>query len=171
MKKKIKPFLFKSKRFFDNRGFFQELFLQKNFDTKSIFTAIAFSKKNVIRGMHFQLKNKQTKIITVLSGKILDISVNLRKNSKEFGKVYYFTMSEGESVFIPNYFAHGYECLSKNASILYHLDNYRDIKYECGIPFNDKDLKIKWKTNKPVLSKRDKMHNDLRYFKKKYKTL
>ena len=76
----------------------------------------------------------------------MDVSVNLRKNSKDFGKVFYFTMSEGDSVFIPNYFAHGYECLSKNASILYHLDNYRDENNECGIPFNDKYLKIKWKT-------------------------
>ncbi len=171
MKKKNKPFLFKNKRFFDKRGFFQELFLQKKFNIKSIFTAIAFSKKNVIRGMHFQLKNKQTKIITVLSGKILDVSVNLRKNSKDFGKVFYFTMSEGDSVFIPNYFAHGYECLSKNASILYHLDNYRDENNECGIPFNDKYLKIKWKTRKPILSKRDMYHENFEYFKKKHSTL
>ncbi len=84
MKKILKPYLLKSKRYFDKRGFFQELFLQKNFKTKSIFTAIAFSKKNVIRGMHFQQKNKQTKIITVLSGKILDVSVNLKKKIKRF---------------------------------------------------------------------------------------
>ena len=79
MKKINKPFLLSSKRFFDKRGYFQELYQKKNFNTSSIFTAIAYSKKNVIRGMHFQLKNKQTKIITVLSGKILDVSINLRK--------------------------------------------------------------------------------------------
>ena len=167
MKKMTKPYLLKSKRYFDKRGFFQELFLQKNFNTKSIFTALEFSKKNVIRGMHFQRKNKQTKIITVLSGKILDVSVNLRKNSKDFGKAFYFNMSEGESVYIPNYYAHGYECLSKNALILYHLDNYRDVENECWIPFNDKFLKIKWRTNKPILSKRDKLHEDFLNFKKK----
>lgn len=171
MKKFSNPFLIKNRRFFDKRGFFQELFLQKNFKTKSIFTALAFSKKNVIRGMHFQIKKKQTKIITVLSGKILDVSVNLRRNSKNFGKVYYFKMSEGESLYIPNYFAHGYECISNKASILYHLDNYRDVKNESGIPYNDYSLKIKWKTNKPVLSKRDKLHESFNMFKKKYKTL
>ena len=132
---------------------------------------MAYSKKNVIRGLHFQLKNKQTKIITVTSGKILDVAVNLKKNSKNFGKVYYFLLNEGDSVFIPNCFAHGYECLSNNASIIYHLDNYRDAKNESGIPYNDKKLKIKWKTKKPILSLRDKNHFSFLEFKKKYKGL
>ena len=171
MKKITIPFLISNKRFFDKRGFFQELYLKKKFNTSANFTAIAFSKKNVIRGMHFQLKNKQTKIITVLSGKILDVTVNLKKNSKNFGKKYYFLMKEGQSIYIPNFFAHGYECLSKNATILYHLDNYRDVKHEAGLPFNDKELKIKWKTKKPILSFRDKNHFSFQEFKEKVKTL
>ena len=171
MKKITVPFLISNKRFFDKRGFFQELYLKKKFNAFANFTAIAFSKKNVIRGMHFQLKNKQTKIITVLSGKILDVTVNLKKNSKNFGKKYYFLMKEGQSIYIPNFFAHGYECLSKNATILYHLDNYRDVKHESGLPFNDKDLKIKWKTKKPILSLRDKNHFSFKEFKEKVKTL
>ena len=104
MKKIIVPFLISNKRFFDKRGFFQELYLKKKFNASANFTAIAFSKKNVIRGMHFQLKNKQTKIITVLSGKILDVTVNLKKNSKNFGKKYYFLMKEGQSIYIPNFY-------------------------------------------------------------------
>ena len=171
MKKITSPFLLSNKKFFDKRGFFQELYLKKNFNTSTIFTAIAFSKKNVIRGMHFQIKNKQTKIITVLSGKILDVTVNLKKDSKNFGKKYYFIMKGGESVYIPNFFAHGYECLSKNATILYHLDNYRNPKNESGLPYNDKDLRIKWRTKKPILSTRDKNHLSFKEFKKKFKTL
>ena len=171
MKKISKPFVFSSKRFFDKRGYFQELYLKKNFMIPAKFTAIAHSKKKVIRGMHFQLKNKQTKIITVLSGKILDISVNLKKNSKYFGKKYSFLMKEGQSVYIPNFFAHGYECLSNKATILYHLDNYRDPKNESGLPYDDKDLDIKWKTNKPILSPRDKQHISFKEFKRKIKTL
>ena len=85
MKQIDKPFIFSSKRYFDKRGYFQELYLKKNFKQISIFTAIAHSKEKVIRGMHFQLKNKQTKIISVLSGKILDVSINLKK-LKNFGK-------------------------------------------------------------------------------------
>ena len=59
------------------------------------------------------------------------------------------------------------ETSTKNALILYHLDNYRDVGNECGIPFDDKYLKIKWHTNKPILSKRDKLHEDFLSFKKK----
>jgi len=85
MNKISKPYLIKKKKFFDKRGFFQELFLEKEIKIKSKFTALANSKKNVIRGMHFQLRNKQTKIISDISGKILDVAVNLKKNSK--GKI------------------------------------------------------------------------------------
>jgi len=159
------------KKFFDKRGFFQELFLQKEFNTRVNFIAVAYSKKNVIRGMHFQLKNRQTKIISVLSGKILDVAVNLKKKSKDFGKVYYFLLNEGDTVYIPNYFAHGYECLTKNSTILYHLDSYRDAKNESGIPYNDQTLKIKWKTKKPIISDRDKNHFTFIDFKNKYKGL
>ena len=166
-----KPYIFKKTKYFDNRGYFQEIFLEKELKKKIKFTAIAYSKKNVIRGLHFQLKNMQTKIITVTSGKILDVAVNLKRGSKNFGKVYYFLLNEGDTVFIPNHFAHGYECLSKNATILYHLDNYRDAKNESGIPFNDKDLKIRWKTKKPVISERDQNHFSFLDFKKKYKGL
>ena len=171
MKKIIKPYLIQKKKYLDKRGYFQELFLQKEFKTKLNFTAIAFSKKNVIRGMHFQLRNKQTKIISVISGKILDVAVNLKKNSKNFGKVYYFLLNEGDTVYIPNHFAHGYECLSKNSTILYHLDNYRDAKNESGIPYNDKTLKLKWKTKNPIISDRDINHFNFLDFKSKYKGL
>ena len=168
MKKINKPFLIKNKRHQDKRGYFQELFLNKALKADIKFTALAKSKQNVVRGMHFQLKNKQTKIISVISGKILDVAINLKKNSKYFGRIYYFILNEGDSVYIPNYFAHGYECLSKNSTILYHLDNYRDANNEHGIPYNDKTLKIKWKTNKPILSKRDKNHKTFLDFKTKF---
>ena len=171
MRKFSKPYLIKKKKFLDKRGYFQELFLQKEIKIKIKFTALANSKKNVIRGMHFQLRNKQTKIISVISGKILDVAINLKKNTKEFGKIYYYILNEGDTVFIPNHYAHGYECLSKKASIIYHLDNYRDAKNESGIPFNDKDLKIRWKTKKPVISERDQNHFSFLDFKKKYKGL
>jgi dTDP-4-dehydrorhamnose 3,5-epimerase len=168
MKINSKPYIFKEIRYFDKRGYFQQTFLEKTLKKKIKFTAIAKSKKNVIRGMHFQLENKQTKIISVLSGKILDVAVNLKKKSKDFGKVYYFILNEGDAVYIPNYYAHGYECLSKNSIILYHLDNYRDPKNEHGIQYDDQTLKIKWKTNKPILSKRDKNHETFLDFKNKF---
>ncbi len=171
LKRINKPIKISQIKYFDKRGYFQEIFLKKNFKLDIKFTAIARSKKNVIRGLHFQLKNKQTKLIHVVQGKILDVVVNLKKNSRNFGKVSHFLLSEGEMLFIPKFYAHGYECLSKNCSVYYHLENYRDAKNESGIQYNDKKLKIKWKTKKPILSKRDTSHLSFSDFKKKYKSL
>lgn len=159
------------RKYLDNRGFFQEIFLERNFNLKLKFTAIAKSKKNVIRGLHFQLKDRQTKFIYVIDGKILDIVVNLRKNSKDFGKVSKFILSEGEALFIPSHYAHSYECLTNKCTVLYHLEKYRNTKYESGIKFDDKKLKIKWKTKKPILSQRDKNHISFEQFKNIHKSL
>ena len=171
LSKAILPIKIVQKKFFDKRGYFQEIFLKKNFNLKIAFTAIAKSKKNVIRGLHFQLKNKQAKLIYVASGKILDVVINLRKNSKNFGKVYRFNLKEGDMLFIPDHYAHGYECVTKKCTVLYHLEKYRDPKNECGIAFDDEKLKIRWSTKKPILSVRDKTHISFSEFNEKYKTL
>jgi dTDP-4-dehydrorhamnose 3,5-epimerase len=166
-----KPFLIKNKRFIDKRGFFQEIYKKKDCKIPLFFTAIAYSKKNVIRGLHFQTTNKQTKVIHVVHGAILDVAVNLKKNSKNFGKVYMFKLNQGDTLVVPNSFAHGYECLSKTSTVLYHLDNYRNSKKENGISYNDKTLNIKWKTKKPIVSIRDKNSETFVNFKKNLKTL
>lgn len=164
-----KPIIFKSKRHLDKRGFFQEIYLKKKFGIKILFSAVAYSKKNVIRGLHFQSPKKQTKILHVVKGKIMDVVVNIDKNSKNFGKVFKYILSEGNTIIVPNNYAHGYECLSNDCSILYHLDNYRNIKGESGILYNDKELNIKWISKKPILSKRDKSNFSFMDFKKKIK--
>lgn len=171
LKNIIKPIKIKQKIYLDNRGYFQEIFLKKYFGLNLKFTAIAQSKRNVIRGMHFQLKNKQTKFLYVVDGKILDVVVNLNRKSKNFGKVYKFALNAGEIIFVPDNYAHGYECLSSRCTVLYHLERYRDAKNESGIMYNDKSLKIKWKTNKPILSLRDQRHMSFLDFKKKHKSL
>lgn len=169
----MKPILIDKKLYGDNRGYFQEI-LRINevpFDLKIRFTAMSYSKKNVIRGLHFQIKNKQTKIITITKGKVLDICVNLKKKSKYFGKVYKFLLTPGKVLIIPDYYAHGFECLSNEAYLFYHLNNYQDKKNESGISYNDKQLKINWKTQNPILSIRDKSLMSFKDFKKKIGTL
>ena len=165
------PIKIKQNKYFDKRGFFQEIYLKKKFNLNIKFTALAKSKKNVIRGLHFQLKNKQSKFLYILDGRILDVVINLKKESKDFGKPKYFFLNEGDIIFIPDHYAHGYECLSKKCAVLYHLEKYRDAKNESGIKFNDKKFKIKWKTKKPILSMRDQSHMSFSEFKKKIKTL
>tara|TARA_Y100000992_G_C21100631_1_gene412427 strand:- start:37 stop:546 length:510 start_codon:yes stop_codon:yes gene_type:complete len=166
-----KPILIKKKKYLDKRGFFQEIYLLKEFNIKIIFSAIAYSKKRVIRGLHFQTVKKQTKVINVVKGEILDVVVNLNKKSNNFGKVYKYLLKDGDSLIVPNNFAHGYECLSKDCLILYHLDNYRSIKGENGISYKDKDLNIRWVTKRPIISKRDKLIKSFSEFKKRIKTL
>lgn len=166
-----KPIFLKGIKFHDKRGFFQEIYLKTKINVKILFTAIAYSKKNVIRGLHFQTKNKQTKILYVVKGEILDVIVDLNKKSKTFGKVFKYKLKEGDVLVVPNNFAHGYECLSKDCIIIYHLDKYRSKSNESGISYNDKKLNIKWKTKKPLVSKRDKTNFTFADFKKKIKSL
>jgi dTDP-4-dehydrorhamnose 3,5-epimerase len=171
LKKLRDPIKLQTRIFYDSRGYFQEVFRKNNFGLDLKFTAIAFSKKNVIRGMHFQLKNKQNKFLYVVDGRILDVVINLNKRSKNFGKVYKFYLNPGEIIFVPDNYAHGYECLSSKCTVFYHLEKYRDARNESGIKYNDETLNIKWKTKKPILSLRDQNHMSFLDFKKIYKSL
>lgn len=120
--------------------------------------------------MHFQSKFAQGKYLTVLKGKVLDVAVDLRKNSKTFGKHYKIILSEsnGKSIFIPPGFAHGFLGLKKENTIMYFCTNYRSKKHENGILWEDKDLKIKWGIKKPILSQKDKNNMTFKNYKKIY---
>jgi dTDP-4-dehydrorhamnose 3,5-epimerase len=154
----LKPLLIKNKIYNDTRGFFSEIYIEKNYNFKCRFTAISVSKKNVIRGLHYQIKKPQIKFITLLSGRAIDICVNIDKKSKNFGKVYKFILKPGLLLIIPKKFAHGIGFYDKHNILLYHLSEYRCEKFERGILYNDKKLNIKWGIKKPILSKRDKNH-------------
>ena len=131
---------------------------------------MSYSKKNVIRGLHIQTKNSQGKLISVLKGKIYDVALDLRKNSKTFGKVFSCILSEknSQSIYIPPGFAHGFCGLEKENYIIYSCTQYRDKASEKGIKYNDKKLNIKWPTKKPVVSKKDQSAIAFVEFKKKY---
>jgi len=143
----------------DNRGFFKEVEKNRILKKKFVFDCFSYSKKNTLRGLHLQTKKSQAKIITVVQGKILDVVVDLRKKSKTFGKFFSIEISQDSnfSLFIPENFAHGFLCLSKNCAVYYKCTNYRDKKSETTIKWNDKSLNIKWPISKPILSKKDKM--------------
>ena len=155
----------------DKRGFFRETFQKKSFSKKKfIFTCVSSSKKNVLRGLHLQTKFAQGKYLSVLKGEIFDVAVDLRNNSKNFGKYFSIKLSDenGISVFIPPGFAHGFIGLKKENIICYHCTNYRSKKNELGILWNDKDINIKWPVKKPILSKKDSKNISFKdYLKKK----
>ena len=162
--------IYDKKTFKDKRGYLRELYLQKHFKTKFPFDVMSYSKKNVLRGLHLQLKNAQAKLITVLKGKIFDVCVDCRKNSKTFGKHFpiYLSEKENKSLLIPAGFAHGFYALTNDVILHYKCSQYRDARSEIGILWNDKDLKIKWPVSKPLVSKKDKNNITFKNFKKLY---
>ena len=149
----------KSKINKDRRGFLRETYNKNIFENENFkFDIMSYSKKNVLRGLHFQSKNSQAKIVTVTYGKIFDVAVDLRRKSKTFGRYFSIILSHDNdlSFYIPKNFAHGFLCLSKICAVYYKCTNYRDKKSEVTIKWNDKNLKIKWPIKKPILSKKDK---------------
>ena len=161
--------IIKTQIYKDKRGYLKEVYQNRlikkiNF----IFDVMSFSKKNVLRGLHIQTKKSQAKIITVTHGKIFDVAVDLRKNSKTFGKHYSIIITDKSnfSFYIPKGFAHGFLCLSQNCTINYKCSEYRNPKSETTLDWQDKELGIKWPIKKPIISQKDKIGLNLRDIKK-----
>ena len=135
------------------------------------FIVASFSNKNVIRGLHIQLKNSQGKYVSVLKGRIFDVVVDLRKKSRTYGKVLTSILSEknATSIYVPPGFAHGLCGLSKENYVIYSCTKYRDKNSEVGIMYNDKDLNIKWPVKNPIVSDKDRNNLSFKDYKKKYK--
>ena len=158
-KTKIKDLLvIKQKNNIDNRGSLREIYNKKLLNKKFIFEYCTTSKKNILRGFHFQSKFQQAKYVNVLKGKILDVVIDLRKRSKTFGKTFKIILSKENAIglFIPRGFAHAYYSFEEENIIYYKLDNFYKPKYEHGIIHNDKKIKIKWPKRKMIVSKKDK---------------
>ena len=163
-------FIFKNKSFKDKRGYFKELIKEKKIKKRLPFTVMSYSKRNVIRGLHIQTKKPQGKFISVLKGKVFDVAVDLRKNSKTFSKFYSCILSEknSQSIYIPPGFAHGFCGLEKENYIIYSCTQYRDAKSEKAIMYNDKKINIKWPIKNPIISKKDQNAITFIQFKEKY---
>jgi len=152
--------IIRNKNFFDYRGHFKEILKEKIIKKKFPFIVMSQSKQNVLRGLHIQTKNSQGKYISVLKGKIFDVSIDLRKSSKTYGKYFSCILSEknAKSIYIPEGFAHGFYSLGKDNIVIYSCTKYRDKKSEKSIIYNDKDLNINWpiKSKKIIISKKDR---------------
>jgi dTDP-4-dehydrorhamnose 3,5-epimerase len=154
----IEPQLFK-----DDRGFFYESYNKNNLDKviNVVFVQDNESKsyKGVVRGLHFQRPPfEQAKLVRCVSGKIFDVAVDLRKNSKTYGNFFSIELSSenNKQLFVPKGFAHGFQVLSETAIVNYKVDSFYNPKSESGIIWNDKDLLIDWNLDiKPVLSVKD----------------
>lgn len=154
------------KVFGDARGFFMESFnarvlQQLGLDCNFVQDNQSYSTGGVLRGLHYQnAPHAQTKLVRVLSGRILDVVVDLRRNEDTFGKSYTIELSSEnkKQLYVPMGFAHGFSVLSETAEILYKCDDYYHKESEGGLYYDDPVLKIDWKIPKDqvILSDKDK---------------
>lgn len=150
--------------FSDDRGYFFESFREKDFkkriNCKFVQDNEVFSSEvNTIRGLHYQIKNPQAKLIHVLSGAIKDVIVDIRTSSSSFGKSFSINLDNKnhKMLFIPEGFAHGYLVLEKNTIVQYKCTDYYNPKSEYGIRWDDSYLNINWGVTNPILSEKDNM--------------
>jgi len=154
--------LFNTSVYDDTRGSFMEIF--KSSEYKEIIELdflqdnISHSRKNVIRGLHFQKPPfEQGKLLTVVSGSILDVAVDLRPKSKYFLKYVSvkLTSGDGNVIYVPPGFAHGFCTLEENTIVFYKNTNEYSAIHESGIIYNDSDLDIIWPVKNPIVSQKD----------------
>tara|TARA_B100001248_G_scaffold79591_1_gene57608 strand:+ start:1734 stop:2273 length:540 start_codon:yes stop_codon:yes gene_type:complete len=165
-------YLIKPKIYKDNRGFFFESFKNSDFK-KNIYDASfiqenqSYSKKGTLRGLHFQkYPFEQSKLVSCIYGEILDVAVDLRKDSNTFKSHYSVKLNSinNHKLFIPKGFAHGFIVLSDFAIVSYKIDNKYMKSHESGIIYNDKELNIDWILNESeiITSEKDKKLNNLK---------
>ena len=160
------------KVFGDERGYFYEAYNKNTFhelglDYYFVQDNQSFSRKGVLRGLHFQKQYPQAKLVRVIEGEVFDVAVDLRKDSPTFGKWYGVTLSgENKKMFmIPRGFAHGFLVLSETAVFSYKCDDFYHPNDEGGIIYNDPDIGIEWPEVdcELVLSEKDKKHETLKH--------
>jgi dTDP-4-dehydrorhamnose 3,5-epimerase len=157
--------IFEPTVFEDNRGHFfesynRQIFQQEGIDINFVQDNQSCSKFGVIRGLHYQLHpHAQSKLISVVYGKILDVAVDIRKGSPTFGKQFSIKLSaeNRKQLFIPKGFAHGFSVLSEKAEVFYKCDDFYNKDCEAGIFYNDEELKIDWRIpeDKRIISEKD----------------
>jgi dTDP-4-dehydrorhamnose 3,5-epimerase len=146
-------FVFEPIVYEDSRGYFfesynEKIFHQQNIDLRFVQDNQSSSSYGVIRGLHYQLNpHAQSKLVRVLNGTILDVAVDIRKDSPTYAKAFFVELSaeNKKQLFIPPGFAHGFSVLSERAEVFYKCDEFYNKESEAGIRFNDFSLNIDWK--------------------------
>ncbi|MBW1714906.1 MAG: dTDP-4-dehydrorhamnose 3,5-epimerase [Deltaproteobacteria bacterium] len=146
----------------DKRGYFMETYHQKKFavggiDVEFVQDNQSMSTKGTLRGLHYQIKRPQGKLVRVLFGQIFDIAVDIRRSSQNFGKWFGTLLSADNkrAIYIPPNFAHGFCVLSDRAEFLYKCTDFYEPGYERAIRWDDPELAIDWPIKDPILSEKD----------------
>jgi dTDP-4-dehydrorhamnose 3,5-epimerase len=152
------PKFFQLSKHSDNRGCFYEKYhkeIQNNLKIEWKQENFSISKKNVLRGLHYQLKSPQEKLVHCIYGEILDVIVDIRVDSKTYGKHFKYFLNQENILFVPSGFAHGFLSLKENTIVEYKCSNYYMPNDQYTILWNDKNLNIDWGVNNPILSEKD----------------
>jgi len=156
------------KTFQDKRGFFMETYNRNRYNASGINATfvqdnLSCSLKNTVRGLHFQIKHPQAKLIQVISGEIFDVAVDLRRGSATFGKWTGIHLSDENrrQAYIPEGFAHGFCVLSEFALFYYKCSDFYAPDDEGGIIWSDPDIGIEWPVINPIISEKDKQYQKL----------
>ncbi len=160
--------LLKPRVFGDARGFFMETYrkswmTEAGIDHDFVQDNLSRSRRNTLRGLHYQLNKPQAKLVTVLQGAVLDVFVDIRRGSPTFGqwKSLELNAENRYQLYIPAGFAHGFSVLSDTADFYYKCSCYYDAPSERGVRWNDSDLGIDWQVAEPLLSEKDLNHPNL----------
>ena len=161
--------------FSDNRGYFLETFRKSKLEEAGLKADFvqdnqSFSTKGVVRGLHLQMApHEQIKLVRAVTGKVLDVVVDVRKGSKTFGETFMCILDSrlGNMLYIPGGFAHGFRAL-EDTVFAYKCSAYYDKKSEDGIRFDDPDLNIKWDIKSPLVSEKDMQLVTFKAFANKY---
>jgi dTDP-4-dehydrorhamnose 3,5-epimerase len=156
------------KIFEDKRGFFMETYNRRKYEAAGITETfvqdnVSYSLKNTLRGLHFQLRQSQAKLVQAISGEIFDVAVDLRPGSATFGKWTGARLSDknGRQMYIPRGFAHGFCVLSEFAMFYYKCSDFYAPDDEGGIIWSDQDIGIEWPVENPIISEKDKHYPKL----------
>ena len=163
-------YIIEPKKYGDNRGYFMETYKESDFkeaglDYKFVQANESKSHKGVLRGLHFQTRKPQAKLVRVIDGEVFDVAVDLRKDSPTYGKYVgvFLTGDNNRMLLIPKGFAHGFLVMSDTCVFNYQVDDAYDPGYEGGIPFNDDTVNVEWPLRESLdLSNKDKEHLSLK---------
>lgn len=154
--------LLKPEVYRDDRGFFLETYREEHLHNRGVQTHfvqdnLSKSQQNTVRGLHYQIEQPQDKLLMVMQGRILDVAVDLRKNSPAFGEHTAVELSSENKhqLFIPKGFAHGFSVLSTEALVYYKCSDYYFPEGERGLRWSDPKLGIDWQVEEPIISQKD----------------
>ena len=165
-------YIIELEKFEDERGFFTRVWdkkIMQDQGLKSDLVQMSFSfskKKGTLRGMHFQKEPfQEVKIVKCIQGKIFDVVIDLRVESRTYKKWFGVELSADKQkmIYVPEGFAHGFQTLEENTHVLYQMSNWFSPEHEKGIRWDDKDFNIKWPITDLIISKKDLSHKKEEY--------